>query len=327
MEPIKVVITGAAGQIGYQLIYRIASGEVFGPDQPLILQLLELEAAMPALKGVVMEIDDCASSLVHDIVYTSDLKEAFNGADYAFLVGSVPRKAGMERADLLSINAGVFIDQGRAINQYASRDVKVLVVGNPCNTNCLIAASTASDLSPHQFFAMTLLDEYRATTQLARKANVHHSKIENCIIFGNHSSTLFPDYWHTLVDGKPIVDLIKSPKWFEEEFISTIQGRGAAIIQARGASSAASAANAAVGTMKKIVMGSETPFSVAIYSQGEYGSTPGTYVSMPCTSVDGKVTPITDWKHNPLAQDRMKATFEELEKERQTLRALGLLND
>ena len=327
MDPIRVVVTGAAGQIGYQLLFRIASGEVFGSEQPVILHLLELESAMNALEGVVMELDDCAYPLIKNIIFTSDVNQAFSNVNYAFLVGSVPRKAGMERSDLLAINASVFIDQGRALNAHAADDVRVLVVGNPCNTNAMIASATAADIPNEQFFAMTMLDENRAISQLAAKAGVHHSEIENLIIFGNHSSTLFPDYWHAKCRGQLLTDLIKDPQWLEETFIDVVQKRGAAIIQARGASSAASAANAALDTMRKIAQGSEKPFSVAIYSNGEYGSTRGTFVSMPCVSRNQIATPITDWQHNDLAKKRMQQTFDELASERSIVIAQGLMNE
>lgn len=327
MDPIRVVITGAAGQIGYQLLFRIASGEVFGSEQPIILHLLELESAMNALEGVVMELDDCAYPLIKNIIFTSDVNQAFSNVNYAFLVGSVPRKAGMERSDLLAINASVFIDQGRALNAHAADDVRVLVVGNPCNTNAMIASATAADIPKEQFFAMTMLDENRAISQLAAKAGVHHSEIENLIIFGNHSSTLFPDYWHAKCRGQLLTDLINDPQWLEQTFIEVVQKRGAAIIQARGASSAASAANAALDTMRKIAQGSEEPFSVAIYSNGEYGSTRGTFVSMPCVSQNQIATPITDWQHNDLAKKRMQQTFDELASERSIVIAQGLMNE
>jgi malate dehydrogenase len=325
MSPIKVVVTGAAGQIGYQMLFRLAQGEVFGSSQPIILHLLELEQAMGALEGVVMELQDCAFPLLQDIVYTSDLKTAFDGVNYAFLVGSVPRKAGMERSDLLAINAGVFIDQGRALNNYASKDVKTLVVGNPCNTNCLIASATASDIPKEQFFAMTMLDEKRARSQLAQKINGHHDDIE-CIIYGNHSSTLFPDYWNATYQGKPIVDLINDPAWLEGPFIENVQQRGAKIIQARGASSAASAANSALDTMRLIINGSDKPFSVAIYSNGEYGAPQGLFVSMPCTAQAGVVMPIDSVTHNALGKKRIETTVAELEAERNIVISRGLIN-
>lgn len=325
MTPIKVVVTGAAGQIGYQILFRLAQGEVFGPNQPIILQLLELEQAMGALQGVVMELQDCAFPLLQGVVYTSDLKTAFDGANYAFLVGSVPRKAGMERSDLLAINASIFIDQGRALNQYASDDVRTLVVGNPCNTNCMIASATASDIPKEQFFAMTMLDEKRARSQLAERLNVHHGDIE-CIIYGNHSSTLFPDYWHSTYKGKLVVDLVNDPAWLEGAFIENVQQRGAKIIQARGASSAGSAANAALDTMRLIVNGSDTPFSVAIHANGQYGATKGLFFSMPCLSKNGILTPIDHIVHNAMARKRIEITIAELESERNIVISRGFMN-
>ena len=325
-QPIRVLVTGSAGQIGYQLLFRLASGQVFGENQPIILHLLELDVAMKALEGVVMELDDCAFPLLKEIIYTSDLKTACNGVNWAFLVGSVPRKAGMERKDLLSINSGVFIDQGRALNLYAASDCRVLVVGNPCNTNCMVASATASDIPNDRFFAMTMLDQNRAVAQLAIKAGVHTSSVKNCIIFGNHSATQFPDYWHATIDGKPALDVIDDHAWFEETFIPTVQKRGAAIIQARGASSAASAANSAIDTVRKIVQPDGELFSVAVYSNGEYGSEAGTYVSMPCRVENGLVVVDTSWEHNNVAARHLSATFEELSSERQSVMSMGLIN-
>src|SRR5512132_4262985 len=241
--PIRVAVTGAAGQIGYSLLFRIASGAMFGPDQPVILHLIEIEPALPALGGVVMELDDCAFPLLKGIVPTASLDEGFRGVDWALLVGSIPRKAGMERKDLLGINGKIFIGQGQAIQRNAASDVRVLVVGNPCNTNCLIAMNNAPDIPRDRFFAMTRLDENRAKAQLAKKASVDITAVTNLAIWGNHSSTMFPDFYNALIATRPVTDVIKHNEWLEKDFINTVQQRGAAIIKARGASSAASAAN------------------------------------------------------------------------------------
>ena len=251
--PINVTVTGAAGQIGYSLLFRIASGQLLGPDQPVVLRLLEIEPAMKSLEGVVMELDDCAFPLLADIVPTADLATAFSGTSWALLVGSVPRKAGMERGDLLSVNGGIFKPQGKAINDHAASDVRVLVVGNPCNTNCLIARSHAPDVPADRWFAMTRLDENRAKSQLAKRAGVRVAEVTNLGIWGNHSATQFPDFGHALVGGRPATDAIDDRAWLEGEFLTTVQKRGAAIIEARGASSAASAANAAVDTVADLV--------------------------------------------------------------------------
>ncbi|HNO22106.1 MAG TPA: malate dehydrogenase, partial [Leptospiraceae bacterium] len=251
-KTVKVAVTGAAGQIGYSLLFRIASGQMFGQDTAVELQLLELEAALPALKGVVMELDDCAFPLLQKVTVTSDLDTAFNNINWALLVGSVPRKAGMERGDLLKINGGIFTKQGKSIEAKAANDVRVLVVGNPCNTNCLIAMNNAKGVPSSRWFALTKLDENRAKTQLAQKAGVQVSDVSNLAIWGNHSATQYPDFYNAKISGKPATDLIKDTEWLKGDFISTVQKRGAAIIAARGASSAASAANAVVDTVRQI---------------------------------------------------------------------------
>ena len=250
--PIHVTVTGAAGQIGYALLFRIASGQMLGPDQPVVLRLLEIEPGMKALEGVVMELDDCAFPLVSDIVTTTDLGTAFDGTSWALLVGSIPRKAGMERGDLLTVNGGIFGPQGRAIAANAAADVRVLVVGNPCNTNCLIARSNAPEVPADRWFAMTRLDENRAKAQLAHKAGVPVSTVSNLAIWGNHSATQFPDYANALIDGGPAVKAVDDTGWLQGEFLTTVQKRGAAIIDARGLSSAASAANAAIDSVVSI---------------------------------------------------------------------------
>src|SRR5438067_4943524 len=272
-NPLPVTVTGAAGQIGYALVHRIASGELLGVDQPVVLRLLEIEPAMSALEGVVMELEDGAHPLLVGIEATADLKTAFDGASWALLVGSIPRKAGMERGDLLSVNGGIFKPQGQAINDHAASDVRVLVVGNPCNTNCLIARSNAPDVPADRWFAMTRLDENRAKTQLAKKAGVHHRDVTNVVIWGNHSATQFPDFYYALIDGRPAPDVITDHNWLRTQFIETVQKRGAAVIEARAASSAASAAHAALDSVNSIW--TPTPegdwHSLAAASRGEYG--------------------------------------------------------
>ena len=285
-KPIRIAVTGAAGQIGYSLLFRIASGAVFGADQPVDLSLIEIEPGMKALQGVKMELDDCAFPLLNSVLMTADLNEGFKDANWVLLVGSVPRKAGMERGDLLGINGKIFIGQGKAIAENAAEDVRVLVVGNPCNTNAWIAMQNASKIPANRWFAMTRLDENRAKAQLAEKAGVPVSKVSNMTIWGNHSSTQYPDFENALIDGKKATEVINDEAWFKEEFIPTVQKRGAAIIAARGASSAASAANAAIDTIKSLI--TPTPkgdwFSVAVCSDGSYGTPIGTITSLPIRS-------------------------------------------
>ncbi len=288
-KPISVAITGAAGQIGYSLLFRIASGAIFGPDQPVELRLIEIEPGMKALEGVKMELDDCAFPLLTNIVPTCDLNEGFRGANWALLVGSVPRKQGMERGDLLGINGKIFVGQGQAIQRNAASDIRVLVVGNPCNTNCWIAKNNAPDIPADRWFAMTALDENRAKAQLAQKAGVHVSEVSNMTIWGNHSSTQYPDFYNAKISGKPATEVIGDEAWFKNDFIPTVQKRGAAIIAARGLSSAASAANAAMQTVRSLV--TPTPagdwFSVGVCSDGSYNTPKGTITSLPIRS-DGK---------------------------------------
>ncbi|HVC70236.1 MAG TPA: malate dehydrogenase [Acidimicrobiales bacterium] len=324
--PVHVTVTGAAGQIGYSLLFRIGSGQLFGPDQPVVLRLLEIEPAMGALQGVVMELDDCAFPLVADIEPTSDLKTAFDGTHWALLVGSVPRKAGMERNDLLTINGGIFGPQGEAIAAHASSGVRVLVVGNPCNTNCLIARSHAPDVPDDRWFAMTRLDQNRAAIQLAHKAAVPVASVTNVAIWGNHSSTQFPDFENARIDGKPVPDVIDDESWLQGQFITTVQQRGAQIIEARGASSAASAANAVVDSVCSIV--TPTPkddvASLAVVSHGEYGTPEGLIFGLPVRS-DGKdCQVVTGLTHSAFATDRIRTTTEELESERKAVADLLL---
>jgi malate dehydrogenase len=324
-EPITVSITGAAGQIGYALLFRIASGGVFGPDQPVNLRLIEIEPAMNALQGTVMELDDCAFPLLREIVPTCDLDEGFKGANWALLVGSVPRKAGMERSDLLGINGKIFTGQGEAIARSAASDVRVLVVGNPCNTNCLIAMSNAAGIPNDRFFAMTRLDENRAKSQLAQKSGVHSSEVTNLCIWGNHSATQYPDFVHAKIKGAPVENAISDRAWLEGEFIATVQQRGAAIIKARGASSAASAANAALDTVISLI--NPTPagdwHSVAICSQGQYGIDAGLIASMPVrTEADGSLTVVEGLEIEAFSQEKIDATVNELREERDAVKDL-----
>ena len=282
-EPIRVAVTGAAGQIGYALLFRIASGQMFGPNQPVALNLIEIEPGMAALEGVCMELDDCAFPLLTDVVATSDLNTGFNGANWSLLVGRVPRKDGMERGDLLGINGKIFTGQGQAINNHAASDARVLVVGNPCNTNCLIAMNNAPDVPNDRFFAMTRLDENRAKTQLAQKAGVAVSSVSNLCIWGNHSATQYPDFTNAKINDAPATDAISDREWLEGEFISTVQKRGAAIIKARGLSSAASAANAIVDSVRSVTEPTAEGdwHSLCICSDGSYGVEEGLISSFP----------------------------------------------
>jgi malate dehydrogenase len=326
-DPVRVAVTGAAGQIGYSLLFRIASGAMLGPDQPVILQMLEITPALPALKGVVMELDDCAFPLLAGTVASDRAEEAFDGVDYALLVGSRPRTAGMERADLLEANGGIFGPQGKALSAKASRDVKVLVVGNPANTNCLIAQRNAPDLDPTQFTAMTRLDHNRAKAQLAQKAGVSINDIRKMTIWGNHSATQYPDLFHAEVDGKNAAQLIDDQKWLEAEFIPTVQQRGAAIIEARGASSAASAASAAIDHMRDWALG--TPegdwVSMAVYSDGSYDVPEGLISSFPCTTAGGTWSIVQGLDIDEFSRGRIDASAGELAEERDAVASMGLI--
>ncbi|BCU75348.1 malate dehydrogenase [Luteolibacter sp. LG18] len=324
-DPITVSITGAAGQIGYALLFRIASGAVFGPDQPVNLRLIEIEPALPALNGVVMELDDCAFPLLREVVPTADLNEGFRGTNWALLVGSVPRKAGMERGDLLGINGKIFTGQGKAIARNAAKDVRVLVVGNPCNTNALIAMNNADGVPKERFFAMTRLDENRAKSQLAKKASVHHSKVTNLCIWGNHSATQYPDFTNAKINGRPVTDVISHVEWLKNDFIKTVQQRGAAIIAARGASSAASAANAAIDTVKSLI--TPTPagdwHSVAVCSDGSYGIEKGLMASMPIRTIeDGKWEVVQGVPVDAFSREKIDASVKELQEERDAVKDL-----
>lgn len=324
---VKVAITGAAGQIGYALLFRVASGQMFGPNTEVELSLLELEQTLPALRGVVMELDDCAFPLLKKVTTTSDVNVAMKDVNWAVLVGSVPRKDGMERSDLLKINGGIFTTQGRAINDHAADDVRVLVVGNPCNTNCLVAMHNAPDVPRDRFYAMTMLDELRARYQLAHKAGLDVDTVTQMTIWGNHSSTQYPDFYHAKINGKPATDVITDIHWLQNDFISTVQKRGAEVIKARGASSAASAANAALMSVYHLVHDTVQgeSFSVARCSQGEYGIDEGLIFSFPCRTEGGQLKVVQGITHNEFAQQKIEITLNELRQERDAVRELGLI--
>lgn len=323
---VKVAITGPAGQIGYAVLFRIASGQMFGPDTEVELQLLELTQALPALEGVKMELDDCAFPLLKNIVCTDKMDIAFKDANWILAIGAVPRKDGMERADLLKVNGGIFGPLGKAMADHGADDCKLFVVGNPCNTNCLIAMES-SGLPKNRFFAMTTLDEKRAKTQLAQKAGVDVTEVTNMTIWGNHSATQYPDFYNAKIGGKPCADVITDSDWLKGEFITTVQKRGAAIIKARGASSAASAANACVSGVYALTHDTapgET-FSVCLASNGQYGVDEGLIFSYPCRVENGKLLVVEAQTHNDFGTEKLKATLEELKQERDTVKSLGLI--
>ena len=317
-ETIRIAVTGAAGQIGYALLYRIASGAMFGPDQKVALNLIEIEPALPALEGVCMELDDCAFPLLTDIVPTADLATGFSGVNWALLVGSVPRKQGMERSDLLGINGKIFTGQGQAIQNNAADDVRVLVVGNPCNTNCLIAMNNAPDVPRERFFAMTRLDENRAKTQLAQKADVPVTAVSNVCIWGNHSATQYPDFTNAKINDDPATEAISDREWLEGEFISTVQKRGAAIIKARGLSSAASAANAIIDSVQSITeLTAEGDWhSLCICSDGSYGVEEGLISSFPMRNTGGELGIVPEVPIDDFSRAKIDATVNELKEEK-----------
>lgn len=321
-DPVHITVTGAAGNVSYALLFRIAAGDLFGPDQPVILRLLEIEPAVGALDGVAMELADCAFPLLSDVVCTSDLDVAFTNTSWALLLGAMPRKAGMERADLLGLNADIFGPQGRAIGANAADDVRVLVVGNPCNTNCLIAAANAPDVPADRWFAMTRLDENRARAQLAARAGLPVRDVKRLAIWGNHSATQFPDAFHATIGGTPAPDVIADEAWLRGEFVSTVQQRGAAVIEARGQSSAASAANAVVDSVRAIASGTPADdwTSVAVKSDGAYGVPEGIFFSYPIAS-DGATWQIVEGiEHDPKSRAALDSTTQELLKERELVR-------
>ncbi|HSS93723.1 MAG TPA: malate dehydrogenase [Candidatus Dormibacteraeota bacterium] len=323
-KPIQVTVTGAAGQIGYALVFRIASGQLLGPDQPIVLRMLEIEPAMKSLEGVAMELDDCAFPLLTDMVITSKAGEAFEGTSWALLVGSVPRKAGMERGDLLSVNGGIFGPQGKAIADHAASDVRILVVGNPCNTNCLIARSNAPDIADDRWFAMMRLDENRAKTQLAKKAGVPVAAVSNMAIWGNHSATQYPDARNARIAGLSPFDVINDHGWLKGKFIETVQKRGAAVIEARGSSSAASAANAVLDSVNSIR--NPTPWgdwhSLAVVSHGEYDIPEGLQFGFPVKSDGTHWEVVPGLQHDDDAKNKIRKTTEELLQERDLVKSL-----
>ncbi|HXM33156.1 MAG TPA: malate dehydrogenase [Chthoniobacterales bacterium] len=317
-SPIKVAITGAAGQIGYALVFRVASGAMFGPDQPVALHLIEIPAGFEALKGVVMELDDCAFPLLKNVVATTDLDEGFRDVNWALLVGSVPRKAGMERKDLLGINGKIFIGQGQAIEKNAAADVRILVIGNPCNTNCLIAMNNAKSIPRDRWFAMTRLDENRAKAQLAQKAGVEVTDVSNMTIWGNHSATQYPDFYNAKIKGGAAAEMIGDEAWLKETFIPAVQQRGAAIIKARGSSSAGSAANAIVDTVRSLNTDTAAGDwnSVAVCSDGSYGVEEGLICSFPVRSHGGKWEIVKDVPLNEFGRAKFDASVAELKEEK-----------
>ena len=326
-EPIRVAVTGAAGQIGYSLLFRIASGAMLGPEQPVILQLLEITPALGALRGVAMELEDCAFPLLADVVETDDADVAFGDAGVALLVGAMPRKAGMERADLLSANGGIFKPQGEALSRSAKKDIKVLVVGNPANTNALIAQSNAADLDPGRFTAMTRLDHNRAMAQIAGKLDAAVADVTKMTIWGNHSTTQYPDLFHAEVKGRNAAEQVNDMAWIENDFIPTVAKRGAAIIDARGASSAASAANAAIDHVRSWHLG--TPegdwVSMGIPSDGSYGVPEGIISSFPCTCADGEYSIVQGLEIDEFSRAKIDASAAELQEERDAVAELGLI--
>jgi len=323
-SPVKVAVTGAAGQIGYSLLFRIASGAMLGPDQPVELRLIEIPQALGALQGVVMELEDCAFPLVSKIVPTADYDEGFRGVNWALLVGSVPRKQGMERKDLLGINGKIFVGQGQSIQKCAAADVRIFVVGNPCNTNCLIAMNNAKEIASDRWFAMTRLDENRAKSLLAIKAGVHVTDVTNLAIWGNHSATQYPDFYNAKIKGNAATGLIQDEPWLKETFISTVQQRGAAIIKARGASSAASAANATIDSVRSLT----TPTaagdwtSVAVCSDGSYGVEKGLISSFPIRSDGSHWEIVQNVSINSFSRERIDQSVNELRQERDLVREL-----
>lgn len=323
-HPIRVAVTGAAGQVGYSLVFRIAAGDVFGPDQPVVLHLVDIEPAKSALEGVGMELEDCAFPLLAGLKLTTGLRDGFDGVNWVILVGGAPRKAGMERKDLLQVNGRIFVDQGRALAEAAAKDVRVLVVANPCNTNCLVCMRNARGIPADRFFAMTRLDENRARAQLARKAGVPVSAVTHLAVWGNHSSALYPDFYNARVSGRPAPEVIADEAWVRDQFVPAVQQRGAAIIKARGASSAASAANAAVETVRDLIRPtpSDDWHSVAVCSDGSYGIEPGLICSFPVRSDGRRWWIVPGIRLNAFAEERIAASVAELRQERDAVAEL-----
>ena len=326
-SPVKVAVTGAAGQIGYAILFRIASGQLLGPETPVHLSLLEIPAAVKAAEGTAMELDDCAFPLLAGVDIYDDPTQAFDGVNVALLVGARPRSKGMERSDLLSANGGIFKPQGEALNQHAASDIRVLVVGNPANTNCLIAQSNAPDIPRERFTAMMRLDHNRAIAQIAAKTGTQVSDITNMTIWGNHSATQYPDVFHATVQGRAAAEVVNDQAWIENHFIPTVQKRGAAIIEARGASSAASAANAAIDHVRDWVLGSPAGdwVSMAVPSDGSYGIEAGVFCGHPCTCSDGTYEIVQGLEIDEFSRSRIDATVNELKEEREAVTALGLI--
>lgn len=326
-KSVRVTVTGAAGNIGYAVIFRIAAGEMFGRNVDVELNLLELEKTLPSLQGLKMELDDCAFPLLKSITCTADLNQAVKDTNWVLMIGAIPRKSGMERSDLLSVNGKIFKPMGEAISKHAAKDVQILAVGNPCNTNALITMMNSPNILNNRFFAMISLDENRARKQLAIKANVNVTKIKKMTIWGNHSATQFPDFAHAEIDGKPAIEVINNRKWLEEEFIPMIQKRGATVIKARGASSAASAANAVIKNVQNIIF--DTPegeiVSIAKVSNGEYGIDKGLIFSVPCIVKNGNIKVVENIIHDSFGQKAFKNTLEELRHERDIVNQAGLI--
>ncbi len=327
-KTVKVAVTGAAGQIGYAFLFRLASGQAFGMEVNIELQLLEVPSALSALQGVKMELEDCAFPLLQRITVTDDVNRAMRDANWIVLIGAMPRKAGMERSDLLQVNGGIFTTQGRAINEQAADDVRIFVVGNPCNTNCLIAMHSAPDVPRKHFFAMTMLDENRAKMQLAIKAGVDVTKVSQMYIWGNHSATQYPDFYHAKIQNQLVPMVISDEKWLQTDFITTVQTRGAEVIKTRGASSAASAANGIIDGLYHLAH--ETPsglaYSMACASQGDYGVDEGLIFSFPCHTENGEVKPILGIEHNSFGKQKLQITLDELRQERTMVKGLGLID-
>lgn len=325
-NPIRVAVTGAAGAIGYSILFRIISGEVFGADQPVIVNLVDIPDALPVLQGVIMELDDCASTAVHQITATADLDEGFRGVNWALLIGSVSRKPGMERKDLLAINGKIFTGQGKALQKSAAKDVRILVVGNPCNTNCLIAMQSAPEIPKDRWFAMTRLDENRAKAQLARKAGVGVSAVSNLAVWGNHSPTMFPDFYHAKINGQPATSVIKDENWLKTDFVTTVAQRGTSVLNARKAGSAASAANAAIDSVKSIIHPTRQGdfHSVCVCSDGSYGIDKDLICSFPVRSNGQKLEIVQGLEVNEFAKGKIAASVNELKGERAMAAELGL---
>jgi malate dehydrogenase len=325
--PIRVAVTGAAGAIGYSILFRIISGEVFGPNQPVIVNLIDIEAALPALQGVMMELDDCASPLLKGLNATANLDEGFKDVNWALLIGSVSRKPGMERKDLLKINGNIFVGQAKAMEKNGAQDLRVLVVGNPCNTNCLIAMNNAPGIPTDRWYAMTRLDENRAKTQLAKNAGVGIGSISNLAIWGNHSPTMFPDFYNAKIDGKPVTDVIKDENWLQNDFVTTVAQRGTAVLKARGAGSAASAANAAIDSVKSVINPTKAGdwHSVCVHSDGSYGIEKGIICSFPVRSDGKKLEIVQGLKITDFTQSKINATVNELKEEKALATELGLV--